>query len=81
MSGKAYLLIGLFGATIVPLLEFYYETDLVVSSKNIWLYVAVHVSLLCTNGALNLAVFAFFDNARVDWQRRYYLMLLLNSTI
>ena len=81
MNGKVYLLIGVFGMTIVPILEYIYERHLVVSSKNIWLYIAVHISLIFTNGSLNLAVFAFFDNARVDWQRRHYLMKLLHSTI
>ena len=81
MSGKTYLLIGLFGALICPILDFFYDRNLILESNNLWVYIGVQIALMFINGSLQLAVFAFFDNARVDWKRRSYLMQILSSTI
>ena len=81
MNSKVYLLIGIFGATIVPILDFFFERNLVMESEKLWLYITCHVLLIFVNGTLHLAVFAFFDNARVDLKRREYLMKMLTSTI
>ena len=81
MKVKVYIIIGLFGGTIIPILDFFYNRSLVVDSNNLPFYIICHVLLLFPNAWLQMAVFAFFDNARVDWQRRYYLMELLTSTI
>ena len=49
-GGKTYLLIGLFGALICPTLDFFYDRNLIMESKNLWLYIGVQVALMFING-------------------------------
>ena len=80
-SGKVYSLIGILGASICPILDLIFDRQLMMESDNLGLYIGIQVGLILINGTLHMAVFAFFDVARVDYKRRSYLMDVLNSTI
>jgi len=80
-TGKVYAFIGILGASICPILDLIYDRHLMLESDNLGLYIGIQVALILINGTLHMAVFAFFDVARVDYKRRSYLMDVLNSTI
>ena len=80
-SGKVYMLIGILGASICPILDLLFDRNLMLESDNLGLYIGIQVGMILINGTLHMAVFAFFDVARVDYKRRSYLMDVLNSTI